>query len=173
MNAVLALLSDVDDNHYLPTTEWNSSFSSFLLLSVKVNRYNLHRMSIAKTLHWCNATWSSLLPYKKMKICFLNKWYARVFPLRVQQSWIIVTVDIYRIIICALETEQSRSCKWLIYPLPASAATPRRDEIDLLRHRQTVVLAKAVICILPFFMPVQWSGFIKTNPLQSKWKTKH
>lgn len=94
----------------------------------------------------------------------------------------------YRIIICTLETKQSHSCegKWLIYPLPASSATPtrwfqgalvvfyggRRDEIDLLRHRQTVVLAKAVICILPFFMPTQQSDFIKTTHITVQMKNK-
>lgn len=51
MNAVLVLLSDEDDNQYSLTTERNPFFFfPFLLLSVKVNRYHLHGMPIAKTL---------------------------------------------------------------------------------------------------------------------------
>lgn len=121
MNAVLVLLSDEDDNQYSPTTERNPFFFSFSFAFCQGQQISFAWNAYCQNPALIYITQPDHLPYKKMKICILNKWYAHTFPLRVQQSWITVTADIYRIIISTLETEQSHSCesKWLIYPPPS------------------------------------------------------
>lgn len=73
MNAVLVLLSDEDDNQYSPTTERNPFFFSFSFAFCQGQQISFAWNAYCQNPALIYITQPDHLPYKKMKICILNK----------------------------------------------------------------------------------------------------